>query len=95
MPTAAPATRISRPAALAGLSASPVITSQAPTARNVAVISHRLTAPTAASALTVSVTGSKDGGCNVAAIVDPPTSSTGAAAEESTPHHGTFRITPP
>jgi hypothetical protein len=45
--------------------------------------------------LTVSVTGSKDGGCNAAAIVDPPTSSTGAAAEESTPHHGTFRITPP
>ena len=24
-----------------------------------------------------------------------PASSTGAAADESTPHHGTFRITPP
>ena len=95
MPTAAPATRISRPAALAGLSASPVIMSQVPTARNVSVISHRLAAPTAASALTVSVTGSKDGGCKATAIVEPPTSSTGAAAEESTPHHGTFRITAP
>ena len=70
---------------LAGLSASPVITSQVPTTRNVSVISHRLTAPTAASVLTVSVTGSKDDGCKAAAIVHPPTSSTGAAAEESTP----------
>ena len=34
-------------------------------------------------------------GRNVAAIVDSPASSTGAAAEESTPHHGTFRMTAP
>jgi len=68
-----------------------VITSQQPTSRNVSVITHRSAASEAASALTVSVTGSKDGGCKRVAIVHPLTSISGAAAEETTPHHGTSR----
>ena len=39
----------------------------------------------------VCLTGSKEPGCNMAATVHPPTSNTGAAADESTPHHGTSR----
>jgi hypothetical protein len=37
----------------------------------------------------------KERGCNPAATVQPPASSTGATAEETTPHHGTPRTTPP
>ena len=37
----------------------------------------------------LSETGLKDGGCSHAATVHPPTSSTGAAADDVTPHHGT------
>jgi len=36
-------------------------------------------------------TASKEPGCSPAASVQPPTSSTGAAAEETKPHHGTLR----
>ena len=32
-------------------------------------------------------------GCNPAATVHPPASSTGAADDETTPHHGTPRTT--
>src|ERR1700729_3166836 len=51
-PATAPHIRISRPGVRAGLSARPVIASQAPTTRNVTVITHRSVAPGAASALT-------------------------------------------
>jgi hypothetical protein len=68
-----------------------VATSQTPTARKVSVITQRSAAPTAASVLIVSATGSKAGGCTLAATVHPPTSSTGAAADVTSPHHGTFR----
>ena len=61
---------------------------------NVSVITHRSTAPCAASALTVSATGSNRG-CKLAASVHPPTIRTGAAAEETTPHQGTLRMPPP
>ena len=92
-PATAPAIRISRPGALAGRSASPVTKSQAPTTRNVSVITHRSAAPGAASALTVWATGSKECGCSPAATVHPPTIRTRAAADEITPHHGTPRTT--
>jgi hypothetical protein len=90
-PATAPVTSGSRPSAPAGLSATPVMTSQPPIRTNVSVITHRAAAPTAASALTESVTWSKGGCCNRAASIQPPTSSTGAAADETTPYHGTFR----
>ena len=48
-----PAIRISRPADAATRSASPVMTSQAPTVANTSVITHRSAAPGAARALTV------------------------------------------
>ena len=57
-------------------------------------MTHRSVAPMAASALTVSATGSKCG-CSPAATVHPPISRTGAAAAETTPHQGTPRMTPP
>ena len=41
----------------------------------------------------VSVIELKERGCSLAATVQPPTSRTGAAADESTPHHGTPRTT--
>src|ERR1700722_6264246 len=91
-PATAPAIRISRPGARAGRSASPVTKSQPPTTRKASVITHRSTAPGAASALTVWVTGSNE--CwSPAATVHPLTISTGAAADEATPHHGTTRTT--
>src|ERR1022692_492278 len=93
MPAAAAAIRISRPGALAGRSEIPVTTSQAPTTRNVSVITHRSAAPGAASTLTGWATGSKERGCSPAATVHPATISTGAAADETTPHHGTPRTT--
>src|SRR5229473_953221 len=93
MPATAPAIRISRPGAPAGRSASPVTKSQAPTTRKVSVITHRSAAPGAASALTVWATGSKERGCSLAATVHPLTISPGAAADETTPHHGTPRTT--
>jgi len=92
-PATAPAIRISRPGARAGRSARPVTTSQAPTTTNVSVITHRSAAPGAASALTVSATGLYRCGCSPAATVHPTAISTGAAAEETTPHHGTARTT--
>jgi hypothetical protein len=55
-------------------------------------MTHRSVAPIAASALTVSATGSNRG-CSPAATVHPPISRTGAAAEELTPHQGTPRMT--
>src|SRR5712691_6288303 len=93
MPATAAAIRISRPGALAGRSATPVTTSQAPTTRNVSIITHRSAAPGAASTLTGWATGSKERGCSPAATVHPATISTGAAADETTPHHGTPRTT--
>ncbi len=84
---------MSRPAGAAGLSASPVVTWQAPTPASAAVITHRSVAPSAASALIVSATALKEPGCSRAATVQPPASNTGAAAEETTPHHGTPRTT--
>ena len=50
-------------------------------------------APSAASELIVPVTALKEPGCSPAATVQPPTSSTGATAEETRPHHGTPRTT--
>ena len=91
MPAAAPAINISRPGVPAERSASPVTTSHAPTSTNVSVITHRSAAPTAASALTVSATGLTGCGCNPAATVHPATISTGAATDDTTPHHGTYR----
>ena len=95
MPATAPDIKISRPVALAGRSASPVTKSQAPTTRNVSVITHRSAAPGAASALTVWATGSKERGCSPAATVHPIVISSGAAADEITPHHGTPRTAQP
>src|SRR5262249_6188041 len=46
---------------------------------------------TAASALTGSATAFTGRGCRPAAAVHPATISTGAAADETTPHHGTPR----
>src|SRR5207248_9167634 len=45
----------------------------------------------AASALTVSATGSTDRGGRLVAAIQPPTISTGAAPDESRPHQGTLR----
>ena len=90
-----PVIRMSRPAKAAGLSASPVRTWQAPTPASASVITHRSVAPCAARELIVSATGLKERGCSAAATVQPPTSSTGATADETTPHHGTPRTTPP
>jgi len=61
------------------------------TTMNVSVINQRSAAPAAASELTVSAMGLNEGGCRRLATVHPPTSSTGAVADETTPHHGTFR----
>jgi hypothetical protein len=47
----------------------------------------------AARALNVSATALTECGCSLAATVHPPASSTGAAADEITPHHGTTRTT--
>jgi hypothetical protein len=80
---------MSRPGAAAGRSASPVTTSQAPAAANASVITHRSAAPTAARALTVPATVLNERGCSVAAIVQPATSSSGAASAETTPSQGT------
>jgi hypothetical protein len=91
MPATAPAISISRPGALAGRSASPVTKTHAPTTTKVSDITHRSAAPTAASALTGSATGFTGRGCSLAAMLHPATISTGAAADEPTPHHGTPR----
>ena len=91
MPATAPAIKISRPAALAGRSASAVTKTQAPTTTKVSDITHRSAAPNAASVLTGSATGSTGRGCSAAATFHPATISTGAAADETTPHHGTPR----
>ena len=93
-PETAPTSRSTRPGLRAGRSASAVSTSHRPTTTNVSVITHRSVAPIAASALTVSATGSNRG-CRSAATVHPLTSRTGAAAADTTPHHGTSRTTPP
>ena len=85
--------RMSRPADAAGRSASPVITWQAPTPASASVITHRSAAPCAASELIVPATALKEPGCSPAATVQPPTSSAGATAEETRPHHGTARTT--
>ncbi len=90
-PATAPVIKITRPAILAGRSASPVTKSQTATSTNVSVITHRSAAPGAASALTVWATGSKGRGCSPAAMLHPATISTGAAAAEARPHHGTPR----
>src|SRR5215831_5907191 len=86
IPATAPAIKISRPGTPAGRSARPVTKTQQPTTTNVSDITHRSAAPTAASALTGSATGSKEGGCSPAATVHPATISTGAAADDATPH---------
>jgi len=70
-----------------------VITWQAPVPASASVITHRSAAPCAASELIVPDTASKEPGCSAAASVQPPTSSTGATAEETKPHHGTLRTT--
>ncbi len=88
MPATAPAIRIIRPAGAAGRSAFPVTTSHTPTARNTSVMTHRSVAPDAASALTVSATGLKDGGWSPAATVHPPIKNTGDATDDTTPHQG-------
>ena len=90
-----PVSTMIRPGAAAGLSASPVITKQAPTPTSASVITHRSAAPCAARALMVWATALNEPGCSAAATVHPPISSTGAAADETTPHHGTARTTPP
>src|SRR5579864_8112775 len=57
---------------------------------NVQVMTHGSVAYGAARELTVSCTGLKCG-CRSAAADQPVTSKTGAATEETTPHHGTSR----
>src|SRR5262249_16174642 len=89
IPATAPAIKISRPGTPAGRSARPVRKTQQPTTTNVRDITHRSAAATAASALTGSATGSKERGCSPVATVHPATISTGAAADDATPHHGT------
>ena len=73
--------------------ASEISSSLAPTARSTSVITHRSAAPSAARALMVLATALTERGCSPAATVHPPTRSTGAAADEATPHHGTTRTT--
>jgi hypothetical protein len=93
MPAIPPAMSMSRPGSAAGLRASPVTTSQAPTASSPSVITHRSAAPTAARELMVLATALKGRGCSAAASVHPPISSTGARVDETTPHHRTTRTT--
>src|SRR5579859_1730262 len=92
-PAIPPAIRMSRPGTAAGLSARPVTTSQTPTASSTSVITHRSAAPSAARELMVLATALTERGCSPAAKVHPPTRSTGAAAEETTPHQGTTSMT--
>src|SRR5690242_11975954 len=61
----------------------------APTPISAAVITQRSGAPIAASALIVSLTELKWSGRSAAASVQPPISSTGAAADVTTPQPGT------
>jgi hypothetical protein len=56
-------------------------------------MTHRSAAPSAARALMVRDTASNEPGCSAAATVHPQASSTGAAADETTPHHGMPRTT--
>ena len=86
MPDTAPAIRIHHRSRGQPWLRRPVAMSQTPTARKTTVITHRSVAPTAASALTVSVTWLKDRGCSRAAIVHPPISKTGEATDDTTPH---------
>jgi hypothetical protein len=58
IPATPPAIRISLPGIRAGRNATPVMTSQAPVIAKASVITQRSTAPSAASPLTVSLTGS-------------------------------------
>ena len=87
-----PVTRMSRPTPPAAAPA-PSPTWQAPTPASASVITHWSAAPSAASELIVPATAFKEPGCSPAATVQPPTSSTGATAEETRPHHGTPRTT--
>jgi len=52
-------------------------------------MTHRSAAPTAASALTDCRTGSNGCACRRPATSQPAVSSTGAAAADTRPHHGT------
>lgn len=91
---APPTPSTTRPGTAAGRSEHAVTRWQTPSTASAAVISHRSCAPRAARELIVWVTESKPAGCRVAATVHPPINSTGAAADESTPHHA-VRSTPP
>src|SRR5215475_13452460 len=59
---------------------------------NATVMTQRSAAPTPASVLTLCLIESNGCGCSPAAMVQPPTRKTGVTAEETTPHHGTPRI---
>src|SRR5688572_9522794 len=54
-------------------------------------MTSRWVAPYAARALIVSTVGSKVASWSAPASVQPPIRNTGAAPEESSPHHGTAR----
>lgn len=90
MPATPAAASISLPAAAAGRRARPVNTTQPLTTRNVTVINHGSAARDSARALTGSTTELKEDGCSLAAAVQPPISSTGAATADTTPHQGTL-----
>jgi hypothetical protein len=62
-----------------------------PVPARASVMTHRSVASRAARALIVLTTGLNEPGCSLAATVQPPISSTGAAAADTTPHHGTSR----
>ena len=90
-----PSPRTSLPAALAQPSALPVARCERPTPTKAPVISHRWGVSCAARSLIVRVTASKCLGCMAAARVQPPMSNSGAAMEDTRPHHGTRRTKAP
>ncbi len=74
---------------LTGLSAIAVARWQTPTPHNASDITQLSVASRPASALIDWTNGSKPTGCRAAAKVHPPISKTGAAPDDSDPHHGT------
>src|SRR5215475_11205876 len=59
---------------------------------NATVMTQRSAAPAPASVLTLCLIELNGCGCSPAAMVQPQISKTGVTAEETTPHHGTPRI---
>lgn len=90
-----PSPRTSLPDAPAQPSALAVARCERPRPTKALVISHRWGASRAARSLIVRMTESKCIGCMPAARVQPPMSNSGAAMEDTSPHHGTRRTKAP